>query len=155
MKSVSKIATGLAYKNAPSLIYVMKTRFSAERKTFLLEYGLTVSEMISASQKDVNVKYQEMTDLFAPYGAKPHALKLRSNVQEELMKMDVRNTIHALKDLLETTTNSAQDIAQSNVIFNMNIFAPSHQQMDAPNHQLAKQRKLPMKENTVTNNIVN
>ena len=96
-----------------------------------------------------------MTDLFVPYGAKHIALILRSNVLEELMKMDAKNTIHVLKDPLATTTNFAQDTAQSNVTFSMNTFALNHHQMDALNHQLVKPRKLPMKENTVTNNIVN
>ena len=96
-----------------------------------------------------------MTDLYALFGAKPHVLKLRSNAQEELMQMDVKNTIHALKDPLTMKTNSVQDTALLNVISNMNISAPNHQKMDAPNHQLARQKNLTIKENTVTNNIVN
>ena len=96
-----------------------------------------------------------MTDLFAQYGAKPHVPKLRSNVQEELMKMDAKNTIHVLKDPLATITNFAQDIAQLNVIFSMNISALNHQKMDVLNHQLVKQRKPLIKENTAMNNIAN
>ena len=96
-----------------------------------------------------------MTDLYALFGAKPHVLKLRSNAQEELMQMDVKNTIHVLKDPLTMTTNSAQDTARLNVISNMNISAPSHQQMGVLNHQPAKQRKQPIKANFVTNNTVN
>jgi len=143
------------YKNAPYLTCVTKMRFSAAKKISQSVYGLIVSETISASQKDVNVKHPEMTDLFAQYGAKPHVPKLRSNVQEELMKMDAKNTIHVLKDPLATITNFAQDIAQLNVIFNMSISALNHQKMDALNHQLVKQRKPPIKENTAMNNIAN
>ena len=96
-----------------------------------------------------------MTDLNAQFGAKPHVLKLKSSVQEEPMKMDAKNTTHASKDQLATITNFAQDIVLLNVIFNMNTSAPNHQKMDAPNHQLARQKNLTIKENTVTNNIVN
>ena len=96
-----------------------------------------------------------MTDLYALFGAKPHVLKLRSNAQEELMQMDVKNTIHALKDPLTMKTNSAQDTALLNVISNMNISAPNHQQMGVLSHQPAKQRKRPIKVNFVTNNTVN
>ena len=94
-------------------------------------------------------------DLNAQYGVKRHALKLKSNVQEELMKMDAKNTIHVLKDPLATITNFAQDIAQLNVIFSMSISALNHQKMDVLNHQLVKQRKPPIKENTAMNNIAN
>ena len=97
----------------------------------------------------------EMTDLNAQHGVKLHVLKLKSNVQEERMKMDAKSTILALKDQLVTTTNSALDTAQLNVIFNMNISALNHQQMAALNHQLAKRRNLTTKENTVMSNIAN
>ena len=96
-----------------------------------------------------------MTDLYALFGAKPHVLKLKSSVQEEPMKMDAKNTTHASKDQLATITNFAQDIAQLNVIFSMSISALNHQKMDALNHQLVKQRKPPIKENTAMNNIAN
>ena len=96
-----------------------------------------------------------MTDLYALFGAKPHVLKLRSNALEELMQMDVKNTIHVLKDPLTMTTNSAQDTARLNVISNMNISALNHQQMGVLSHQPAKQRKQPIKVNFVTNNTVN
>ena len=97
----------------------------------------------------------EMTDLNAQHGVKLHVLKLKSNVQGERMKMDAKSTILALKDQLATTTNSALDTAQLNVIFNMNTSAPNHRQMAALNHQLAKQRNLTIKENTVMSNIAN
>ena len=96
-----------------------------------------------------------MTDLNAQYGVKRHALKLKSNVQEELMKMDAKSMTHALKGQLETTTNSAPDTAQLNAIFNMNTSALNHQQMAALNHQPAKQKSLTIKENTAMNNIAN
>ena len=97
----------------------------------------------------------EMTDLNAQYGVKLHVLKLKSNVQEELMKMDAKSTIPALKDQSATTTNSALDTAQLNAIFNMNTSAPNHQQMAALNHQPAKQKSLAIKENTAMSNIAN
>ena len=97
----------------------------------------------------------EMTDLNAQHGVKLRVLKLKSNVQEERMKMDAKSTILALKGQLVTTTNSALDTAQLNVILYMNTSAPNHQQMAALNHQLAKQRNLTIKENTVMNNIAN
>ena len=53
------------------------------------------------------------------------------------------------------TTNSAPDTAQLNVISNMNISAPNHQQMVVLSPQPAKQRKRPIKVSFVMNNTVN
>ena len=69
--------------------------------------------------------------------------------------MDVRKPMFALIDQLVMITISAQDTAQPYATQLRNMFAQLLLKTDALNHQLAKQKKLTMKVNTVMSNTVN